>query len=150
MLGKILRNDFKKNIGRNMILLLFMTLLSAVAVSVCLIIMQLFASISDMYETAKPPYFLQMHKGELNQRDIDEFNEDYPGITYWQTVPMIDIYGEELTVRISDGKAISMSDCSLDISFVRQNEKRDLRIGRNLRLCLGKLAYRLFFWNNMK
>ena len=95
MLGKILRNDFKKNIGRNMILLLFMTLLSAVAVSVCLIIMQLFASISDMYETAKPPYFLQMHKGELNQRDIDEFNEDYPGITYWQTVPMIDIYGGE-------------------------------------------------------
>lgn len=131
MLGKILRNDFKKNIGRNLILLLFMTLSSAVAVSVCLIIMQLFASISDMYETAQPPHFLQMHKGELNQRDIDEFNEDYPGITYWQTVPMIDIHGEDLTVRNSDGNAFSMSDCSLDISLVRQNEKRDLLLDAN-------------------
>ena len=63
--GEILRNDFKKNPWNNLILLLFMSLSVTLAVSVFFVISQLFTTISTMYETAKPPHFLQMHKGEL-------------------------------------------------------------------------------------
>ena len=71
MYYKILSNDFRKNPGKHFILLLFMTLSVTLAVSVFLMLVQLFTSISSMYETAQPPHFLQMHKGELVQEEID-------------------------------------------------------------------------------
>lgn len=135
MLRKLLINDFKKNIWRNMILFLFMTISAAIAISVCLMLTQLFTSISSMYEKAKPPHFLQMHKGELNQADIDEFNKGYSGIKHWQTVSMIDIQGEELSVNSIVGEKYDLSDCRLDLSFVRQNEKYDVLLDED-RNCL--------------
>lgn len=124
---KLLKNDFKKNPGKHLILLLFMSLSVTLAVSVFLMLVQLFTSISTMYETARPPHFLQMHKGEVNQESIDEFNQSYPGMKHWQTVPMIDVYGEKLVVTKSDGaKEFNLEDCRLDISLVKQNEQYDV------------------------
>lgn len=123
---KLLKNDFKKNPWNNGILLLFITLAAMIAVTVTFLLTQLFTSISSMYETANPPHFLQMHKGELSQSDLDTFNSGYDGVRHWQTVPMITIYGEEITVSGKDGKRFSLADCRLDISFVRQNEGYDV------------------------
>lgn len=132
MLKELLKNDFKKNMWRNVILLLFMTLSAAIAISVCLMLTQLFTSISSMYEKARPPHFLQMHKGELNQVDLDAFNEGYSGVTHWQTVPMIDVQGEDLTVNTISGKTRNLSDCRLDLSLVRQNENYDVLLDENM------------------
>lgn len=132
MLKELLKNDFKKNMWRNVILLLFMTLSAAIAISVCLMLTQLFTSISSMYEKARPPHFLQMHKGELNQVDLDAFNEGYSGVTHWQTVPMIDVQGEDLTVNTISGKTRDLSDCRLDLSLVRQNENYDVLLDENM------------------
>ena len=52
-------------------------------------------------------------------------NESFEGVTYWQTVPMIDLYGDTITVA-GDGKSYTLSDCRLDISFVRQNNGYDV------------------------
>lgn len=123
---KLLKNDFKKNPWNNGILLLFITLAAMIAVTVTLMLTQLFTSISSMYETANPPHFLQMHKGEFSQSDIDGFNSDYDGMEHWQTVPMITVYSDELTVSGSGGKYFSLADCRLDISLVRQNEQYDV------------------------
>lgn len=139
---KLLKNDFKKNPWNHVILFLLMTLSVTLAVSVCLMLVQLFSSITAMYETAKPPHFLQMHKGELSQEAIDEFNAGYPDIVYWQTVPMIDVYGEELTITAGDmgsseaaaeqrKKADTLADCRLDISLVKQNETYDVLLDEN-------------------
>ncbi|MGN0394498.1 MAG: ABC transporter permease, partial [Coprococcus sp.] len=136
MYFKLLKNDFKRNPWNNLIILGFMTLSVTLAVSVCLMLTQLFTSITDMYKTSRPPHFLQMHKGELDQKDIDEFNSNYPGVEYWQTVPMIDLYGDEITViplKSTDIKykenidaSYTLSDCRIDISLVKQNEKYDV------------------------
>lgn len=132
MYYKILNNDFKKNPGKHFILLLFMTLSVTLAVSVFLMLVQLFTSISSMYETAQPPHFLQMHKGELNQNAIDEFNSSYPGVEYWQTVPMIDLVGDELTViSAQKQEQFTLTDCRLDISLVKQNETYDVLLDRD-------------------
>lgn len=128
---KILKNDFKKNPWNNGILLLFMTLSATIAASVSLLLAQLFTSISSMYAAANPPHFLQMHKGELSQEDLDEFNAGYDGVRHWQTVPMITIYGDDLTVSGKDEEPFSLSDCRLDISFVRQNESYDVLLDEN-------------------
>lgn len=132
MYFKLLRNDFRKNPGKQLILFLFMSLSVTLAVLVFLMLVQLFASISSMYETANPPHFLQMNKGELRQEDIDEFNCTYPDIVHWQTVSMIDLYGDELVVTKKEtGEQFTLGDCRLDISLVKQNEQYDVLIDQN-------------------
>lgn len=127
---KLLKNDFKKNPWNNGILLMFITLAALIVVTVTLMLTQLFTAITSMYKTANPPHFLQMHRGELPQESIDEFNSTYEGIEHWQTVPMITLYGDEITVLKEDGSRFSLSDCRLDISFVRQNEDYDVLLDR--------------------
>ena len=122
---KLLINDFRKRAWKNIVLFVFMCLSVTIAASVVLMLSQLFSSITSMYETAKPPHFLQMHMGTVNQADIDEFNESFPGVTYWQTTAMIDLYGEDITVSGED-KYYTLSDCRLDISFVKQNKEYDV------------------------
>ena len=126
MYRKMFLNYFRKNPWNNLILLLFMSLSVTLAVSVFLVSAQLVTSISTMYETANPPHFLQMHKGELAQEEIDNFNSSYPGIEHWQSVPMIDIYGDELTVSQMNGRMFSLEECRLDISLVKQNQEYDV------------------------
>ncbi|MGN0405831.1 MAG: FtsX-like permease family protein [Bariatricus sp.] len=128
---KLIKNDFRKNPWNHLILFLFISLAATIAVTVTLMLTQLFTSISAMYETSNPPHFLQMHKGELSQPDLDEFNRSYDGIVHWQTVPMINLYGEEITVSAKIGKDFSLADCRLDISFVKQNEGYDVLLDEN-------------------
>ncbi|MCM1143321.1 MAG: hypothetical protein NC318_06940 [Blautia sp.] len=123
---KLLSSDFKKNRLNNVILFLFMTVSATIAITVTLFLTQLFSSISDMYETAKPPHFLQMHKGEIRQDDIDGFNREYGTVEHWQTAPMLDVYGSDMTVLKFSQSSFSLSDCRLDISLVRQNDGYDV------------------------
>ena len=84
-----------------------------------------FSSITSMYETAKPPHFLQIHMGDIEQADIDAFNESFEGVTYWQTAAMIDLYGDDISVT-GDSDSYTLSDCRLNISLVKQNEVYDV------------------------
>jgi putative ABC transport system permease protein len=106
-----------------------MTLAAGLVVAAAIVVTQLITSMTGMYKTAKPPHFLQMHTGEINQTAIDQFNASYPGVTAWQTVPMIDVYGDELKVYGED--EFDLSDCRLDISLVKQNKEYDLLLDEN-------------------
>ena len=138
----LLMNDFRKRAWKNIVLFVFMLLSVTIAASVVLMLSQLFSSITSMYETAKPPHFLQMHMGTIEQEDIDEFNESFEGVTYWQTAPMIDLYGENITVSGED-KYYTLSDCRLDISFVKQNNGYDVLLDEKrmpLNLMAGEIG----------
>lgn len=117
---KLLLNEFREKAWKNTILFVFMCLSVTIAAAVVLMISMLFSSIKTMYETAKPPHFLQMHMGTVAQADIDEFNESFEGIEYWQSVPMITLYGDSITVT-DEKESYTLSDCRLDISLVKQN-----------------------------
>ena len=139
---KLLMNDFRKRAWKNIVLFVFMCLSVTIAASVVLMLSQLFSSITSMYETAKPPHFLQMHMGIIEQADIDEFNEGFPGVTYWQTAPMIDLYGDDIIVA-GDDKSFTLSDCRLDISFVKQNKEYDVLLDEKrepLNLMAGEIG----------
>lgn len=130
MYFNVFKNDMKKNPGSNLAIGLFMALSSGLAALVFLMGLQLFTTISNMYKIADPPHFLQMHKGELAQSKIDEFNKAYEGVTDWQTVEMIDVYGNELRVEGEAG-SFSMSDSRMDIGLVKQNERHDYLLDKN-------------------
>ncbi|HAK69309.1 MAG TPA: hypothetical protein DCM57_06575 [Treponema sp.] len=139
---KLLFNDFKKKPWKNIIILAFMTLSVLIASSVVLMLSNLFSSITAMYETSNPPHFLQMHKGELNQAAVDEFDNSFEKLTHSQTVCMIDFYGNELELAGSQ-KNFSLEDCRLDICFVKQNEKYDVLLDsrrRPVNLSAGEIA----------
>ena len=139
---KLLINDFRKRAWKNIVLFVFMCLSVTIAASVVLMLSQLFSSITSMYETAKPPHFLQMHLGTVEQADIDEFNENSPGVTYWQTAPMIDLYGDDIIVT-GDDKSYTLSDCRLDISFAKQNNEYDVLLDEKrvpLNLMTGEIG----------
>ncbi|SER23748.1 putative ABC transport system permease protein [Gracilibacillus ureilyticus] len=121
----LVKNDLKRNKVINFALFLFMFFSAVLAVSSIIMATQTFTSISNLYQTAQPPHFLQMHKGEINQEEIDEFMSDYDDLTYWQTNTTIAVYGESLTV-VSDNRTYNLSNSQLDIALVKQNETRDL------------------------
>lgn len=126
---KMLKKDFNRNRAGNVSLLLFMALSAGLVVVATIVVTQLITSMTGMYGTAKPPHFLQMHKGEINQKAIDDFNSAYDGVTAWQTVPMIDVYGED--IKVYGENVFSLSDCRLDISLVKQNKTHDLLLGKD-------------------
>lgn len=121
----IVKNDFIRNKVINLSLLLFMMFSAVLAVLSVVMAVETFTSISELYKTAQPPHFLQMHKGAMDQEKIDKFMSGYEGVTYWQTITMIDVYGESLTIVSNEG-TYNLSDCRLDIGLVRQNITKDL------------------------
>jgi putative ABC transport system permease protein len=121
----IVKNDLIRNKVINLALLLFMMFSAALAVLSVVMGVQTFTSISQLYKKAQPPHFMQMHKGDIDQKKIDKFMSDYEGVTYWQTDTMIDVYGENLTI-IGKEHTYDLSDCRLDIGLVKQNETKDL------------------------
>lgn len=125
MKWSIVKNDFIKNKAINLALLLFMMFSASLVVLAVFMAVQTFTSISGLYKTAQPPHFVQMHKGEIDQDKINKFMSENERITYSQTVTMIDVYGENLTV-VGKKDTYDLSDCRLDIGLVKQNETKDL------------------------
>ncbi len=136
---RLLKKDFEKNYMNNIILFLFITLSVTIGVTVFLTVSQLFSTISGMYDVAKPPHFLQMHKGKINQDNIDKFNKSYPDAVYWQTVPLINISGNEITIiknKVEKNKGrhereFTLEESRIGISLVKQNENHDLLLDKN-------------------
>lgn len=131
MYFKMLGYEFSKNPWKNLILFLLIGLSATMAVTVVLTLTRLFSSVSSMYETANPPHFLQMHRGSFSQEEVDAFNREYDGVIHWQTVAMINVYGDALTVSDEKGKRFSLSDCRLETGFVRQNDEYDVLLDEN-------------------
>ena len=121
---KMIKNDFKRNPSGNIALILFMTLAVTLVVAATIVVVQLTTSMTGMYEIAKPPHLLQMHKGDIDQKAIDKFSSSYDGVTAWQTSPMINVYGDDIKIYGKD--LFSLSDSRLDISLVKQNKDYDL------------------------
>ena len=138
----MVKNDLIRNKVINLALLLFMLFSAGLAVLSVVMGVQTFTSISELYQTAQPPHFLQMHKGDINQEKIDEVMSDYEGITHWQTSTMIDVFGDSLTI-VGNKDTYNLSDTRLDIGLVKQNETKDLLLNsqhEKVRLNKGEIG----------
>lgn len=126
----IVKNDLKSNKMINLTLLLFIMFSAVLAVLAVMTAVHTFTSISHLYKTAQPPHFLMMHKGDINENEIEQFMTANDDVTDFQIVKMINIYGENLSV-IGNEDSYNLSDIQLDVSFVKQNEERDLLLNAN-------------------
>lgn len=130
MKWEMIKKDLLRNKIMNLALLLFMVFSSTLFVASILVATKTIKSIDSLYAIANPPHFLQMHKGDYNPEDIEEFMDNYPGLTSWQTVTMVDIYGEDLSI-VRDNEKISLSEFRIDIGLVKQNPSKDLLLDGN-------------------
>lgn len=126
MFYKLLKSDLKRHPIKNLLLVGLTSLSLFIVCSVFFLIKQTVSSISDMYQVAQPPHFIQMHRGQLNQEEIDQFNQSYSGVKAWQTVQLLNVEGKQLTVYHQNKKRDALADSQLDISFVKQNKTYDL------------------------
>lgn len=128
MLGSMIKKDLARNRAINITQWLFIFLSAFLMVSGSLIIIKSFGSIDSLFELAKPPHFMQMHTGALNQAEIDAFADSIDYVTGQQTSEMLNIDGASIgLVKERDGKIsrVTLSDSMMDNGFVTQNKQFD-------------------------
>ena len=131
MSWSMVKKNFKKNKLINIVLLLFIVISSCLMAAGTMIIIQLFDSIDSMYEVAKPPHFIQMHVGDIEEEKIGEFAKQYDYVTDWQVIDMVNIDGSNIWITKSDNTTYSLSDCMLGLGMIKENEKYDLLLNEN-------------------
>jgi putative ABC transport system permease protein len=119
-------NILKKDISRNKAVtatLFVFILLAAMLVSISVnIILTLFGSMDSLFTEAKVPHYMQMHSGEINQSEIDDFSQNNPLVKSQQTVTMLNIRGANITFG---GNEKSEADSIFENAFVTQNMSFD-------------------------
>jgi putative ABC transport system permease protein len=152
MLFKILKKDLQNKKVISIVLFIFIMLSALTLSSSSVIIVQLMSSIDHLFANAAVPHFVQMHKGDINQAEIDAFTASQTTVTGQQTVKMISIDGAELYIGDPD---LSESSSVLDVSFVKQNEAFDYLLSLDneiLHLEKGGIGVPIFYIakNNLK
>lgn len=128
MLKKMIKNDFIRNKVITITLIIFLILSSFLMAVGTMSFMQLKNSMDGLFEVAKPPHFLQMHSGEIDQGAIDALSESVDYVVNEETVEMLNINGGSIWYekQTKDGvDSVSMADNRLDNGFVIQNTYLD-------------------------
>ncbi|MEK5337283.1 ABC transporter permease [Bacillus sp. FSL M8-0166] len=116
---------------------------SFLATSAAQMIVQLNGSISGLLHSAKAPDFVQMHDGDLNEKDIEAFSSKQPMVKAHQIVPMIPIEHANIRFGHEPAKAGVM-----DHLFVKQNRHFDFLLNeQNEKLTVnkGEVAVPIYF-----
>lgn len=134
MTGSMIRKDFTRNKAINITQWLFIFLSAFLMASGSIIIMNSFGAIDGLFKIAKPPHFMQMHTGAINQAEIDAFADSIDYVTAQQTSEMVNIDGASICfVRERGGKTerVTLSDSMMDNGFVIQNKHFDYLLNLN-------------------
>lgn len=126
MIWSIMKRELKKHKWINVVLVFFIMLSTCLISAGVLIVMQLFNSINSLYDIAKPPHFLQMHTGEIQVEELENFASADENVTDWQIIDMMNLDGSMIWVTKPDDKSYSMSDCMLGLGFIKEPKKYDI------------------------
>ena len=128
MFLKMVKNDFIRNKMVTIAVFVFITMAVILAASAINNIANLIQSMSDLEERAVPADITQMHSGEFDQAEIDQFTEEHrEHIAMQETMVLLNIDGS----HIHFGQNQTMAGTVQDISFVVQNEKFDFILDLN-------------------
>ncbi|HKL78855.1 MAG TPA: ABC transporter permease [Mobilitalea sp.] len=146
MLGSIIKKDFTRNKAINITQWLFIFLSALLMASGSIIVIQSFGSIDGLFQVAKPPHFMQMHTGEINQEEIETFADNIDYVTGQQTAEMVNIDGASIGLLRERGDRIdrvTLSDSMMDNGFAIQNKQFDYLLNLNnetIQVSAGEIA----------
>lgn len=124
--------DFTKNKGVNIALFVVLVLSAFLMATGSMVMERMFGSVNALFDEAKPPHFLQMHKGDYDLAALDGFAAEHPEIDQWLITNMVGFDSAALTwERPSTGESGSFSESLVDNLFTVQNESFDLLLDEN-------------------
>lgn len=122
-------NDLIKNRGVNVALILILILSAFLMATGAMVMERLVGSVNALFDEAKPPHYLQMHKGDYDTDALAEFASGHPEIESWLIEDMLGFDGTAISwQRPGAGAAGDLSDSLIDNLFVTQNEDFDFLI----------------------
>ncbi len=127
----LILSDFKKNKLLNSILFLFIFIATLLMSTGVLILERVSGSLDEIFETAKPPHYLQMHIGDINEYEINNFLNETSAVEKMQIQNMVNIEGVNIFYEKNNGETNSFSDSLLDNYFVVQNSEFDYLVNLN-------------------
>lgn len=122
MFNRMLKKDISRNKVITATLFLFILLAAMLVSGAVNIIITLFGSMDSLFTQSHAPHYVQMHSGDLNQDEIDDFSESNELVKSQQTVTMLDINGAY--IYLGDNE-VSEANSVIENSFVVQNEDFD-------------------------
>ena len=145
MFLKIVKNDFYRKKIVTATIFIFITLAVILGASATNIIANLTQSMSAFQNKAFPSDITQMHAGDFNQREIDQFTEQQrEHIAMQETMVLLTLDGN----NIYFGNNNTMADTIQDISFVVQNKNFDFILdldNNKLDVKEGTIAVPIYF-----
>jgi len=145
MLFKILKKDLQNKKVISIVLFIFIMLSALTLSSSSIIVVQLMASIDNLFAAADVPHYVQMHKGDIDQAEIDAFAASQANVTSQQTVKMLSIDGADLYIG---DPSVSENNSVIDVSFVKQTEDFDYLLSLDneiLHLEKGEIGVPIFY-----
>lgn len=125
-------NDLVKNKGVNLALLVVLVLSAFLMATGAMVIERLVGAVDQLYAEAKPPHFLQMHKGDYDTEALQRFAAAQPELQSWTVVQMYGFDSSALSwQRPSTGQTGDLSDSLIDNLFVQQNPDFDFLLDQN-------------------
>lgn len=126
-INQITKEDtmFRKNKVIHLTLLLFIILSAFLMTVGTFIMLQTSGSMENIFSIAKPPHFLQMHTGDLDQEKIKQFADNTDYVSESEIVEMVNVDGANIWYQKEGSKAVSMAENMLDNGFVKQTKHFD-------------------------
>lgn len=120
MKRKLIVNDLKRNPLINVVTFLFMLLCSLLISIAIMLFVNLSGAIDNLMECAQTPSVLQMHMGQLDQKQLDDFANANPQVKEYQVLGFLNVENQQLAI---EGQTLASS--SQDNGFCVQSEKFD-------------------------
>ncbi len=122
-------NDLIKNKGVNVALLIILIMSAFLMATGAMVMERSVGAVNALLDEAKPPHFLQMHKGDYDREALDKFANDHPEIESWLIEEMLGFDGGSIAwSQPSSGESGDFSSSLIDNLFVTQNDDFDFLI----------------------
>lgn len=120
MIGTLYKSDLINRPLTNLINLLFISLASLLVALAIGLSLQLFGSIDRLMEAAKTPHWMQMHAGEVDEEQIQDFAEQSALIEDHQVIPFLNLDAQTVLINGSP-----LTGTAQDLGISLQNEAFD-------------------------
>lgn len=120
MYSNLIKNDMRKNKLITVTVTAFIliaAMLTALAVSLAI---NLGGAIDNMLNSAKSPHFMQMHTGDIDMSQLEDFANTQEFVDEFQVLPFLNIDGAEIQIEDS-----SLADSVQDNALSVQSKKFD-------------------------
>ncbi|WP_340538950.1 ABC transporter permease [Nocardioides sp. GXZ039] len=126
------RNDLVRNKVVNIALGVVLVLSAFLMATGAMVTERLTGSVGELFASAKPPHYLQMHKGDYDTAALERFAAEHPEIQSWFVEEMVGIDGSQLRwERPGSAEEGDFSSSLIDNLFVTQSPDFDLLLAED-------------------